>query len=120
MPVNTVNFDPDLEILSTNNAVANDVSLGIELKNPVVEVMSLFPNPANSQLIVNFNISASSDISLVLMNAIGQTVVTKSLPSQNFGNHQITLTVDELAAGIYTCKLTSGGGTYVRTFEIIH
>ena len=63
-----------------------------ELSNGSVD-MSIFPNPNHGE----FTISASEDVSLILINSLGQTVRNVSLQENN--SH--TISINGLAKGVY-------------------
>ncbi len=62
---------------------------------------SIFPNPANQNLFVDFNLNSNSDISFELYNAIGQVVKTIPYTHYDKGFQNLNIDVSDLPAGVY-------------------
>lgn len=103
--------DPALTIWTENPSVgiSNDIT-----HNP----LSVSPNPASAMVQIKFNLPADATCSIAVLNSLGQLV--QSLPSgfQNAGSHTFPLDVSALVPGIYFCKLTISGTTYVNKLII--
>lgn len=62
---------------------------------------SIFPNPANQNLFVDFNLNRISDISFEVYNTIGQVV--KEIPYKHYdkGFQNLNIDVSDLPVGVY-------------------
>lgn len=71
----------------------------------------LFPNPAESSAILRLNEASGSDLSISLVNSLGQEI--QQIESGFFakGSHQIDIDLSELTAGLYFVKVTSDKGS---------
>jgi len=93
---------------------------------PVVDIdnviqnntFNIFPNPAQDQLNITFDLKVSSDINIHFYNAIGQQV--KHLPSNTYGlgNHTIQMKTNDLPSGIYIVTLQTEEGTISKKITI--
>ena len=69
--------------------------------------ISVYPNPTNGQLLVDFSTNPTAAIQLELYNALGQCILRKNYP-QNSIQQIIELSLLDRAAGTYLLKITSG------------
>ena len=77
------------------------------------------PNPFNEEARISFTLSTPSKVTLKVYNAAGETVATLVEDADyNVGTYSVSLSGQNLPAGIYLIRLTAG--TSVDTKEIIH
>ncbi len=86
--------------------------------NALVSNLNVFPNPASSNPTVDFSISESNNISVIVTNVVGQTVVTKNLGQLSAGDHTFNLDASNLQNGMYFVKLTNGTDNIVTSVSI--
>ena len=94
--VNSIEFDPDLHLISKNNTI----TLGLENNSFVTENISLFPNPINDIL----SIESSENIkinSAIIYNTLGKKIIVAT-------NKQINLS--QLSTGIYFITIFTDHG----------
>ena len=65
--------------------------------------LKVYPNPVITQLNITFNATESKTYQLQLVDALGRTVINKTVSCQA-GNNTINWNVAQLAAGTYTLK----------------
>jgi len=68
--------------------------------------MNVTPNPATSQVVLNYQTSGKNDSHVRVLNVAGVEVTTLDLGTKSSGN--VTIPVSKLPAGIYMVELTSG------------
>jgi hypothetical protein len=74
--------------------------IAVTCSNMPVDVVSVYPNPANDVLNVNINLSGDDHGTLAVLNSFGQVVTTQTINAgKGFNNY--TLDVSGLAAGQY-------------------
>jgi len=79
--------------------------------------VSLFPNPAKTDLRVQLNLNESTRIELSIMDLVGQTLVTKNLTtSVGLNNYRIDLS--NLANGIYMVKMKKDNNSFTSKLII--
>jgi hypothetical protein len=86
--------------------------------NNNLQYFSSYPNPFNSESIISYSLIKSDNIAISLINTLGETVKS-ILPKQNMsqGSHQIQLSSEGLASGIYLCKMETS--TETKMIKII-
>ncbi|NNC85779.1 MAG: T9SS type A sorting domain-containing protein [Bacteroidia bacterium] len=113
----TATVNGNFAVLITENGCTDTSSCfsitGLTIdENQLKSNIQLYPNPVTDKLIVEFN-QDISNISISLVNALGQEVVEEFIPTQN----NVELNLNELNAGIYflhVCKLDE-----TATFRIL-
>jgi len=90
--------------LKSPNAMVNGESEGAKNFS-----FSLFPNPTNGFVTINYTLNIDTQISIELCNMFGQRMKF-ILPQQNkkAGTYSVQISVSELGAGTYIVKTTSG------------
>jgi hypothetical protein len=66
---------------------------------------NIYPNPANEQAILSYQLPENGAMTLRITDALGRTVWQLDESEQLAGQHQITLASSELAAGTYHVQL---------------
>jgi hypothetical protein len=82
-------------------------------------ITNVYPNPFNPQTRIDFNLPVASDVELCIYNVRGQKVKTVVNADLLAGRHSVTWYGDndnhgKAASGIYMCKLSAGGKTYLK------
>ena len=101
----------DIEIYS------KDVSAGIASVNKAYD-FSVYPNPAASTLTVDLNLTGAENISLEVVNNLGQTVL--STPSEMFtGKTMKKLDIQNLENGIYYLLVIGKDNNSKKVFSVL-
>jgi photosystem II stability/assembly factor-like uncharacterized protein len=80
--------------------------------------ISIYPNPATDQIIIDFNLNSVKEINLTLHNIIGKTI-SKAIISNTLKNKYI-INIYDLVSGTYFIKIQSGNDQFVKKISIIH
>ena len=95
-----------------NNLFIDDINLysavGIDDLNEVAASIQLFPNPANSQVTIDFELLASKQLSISFLNVLGQKIVTLEKENYSEGKNSIQLNLSDIASGIYFIRVSDG------------
>lgn len=75
----------------------------------VVAEMSLFPNPAQNQVRVSFELQGSADVNIDVFSMVGEKVQTLNLGEMGAGSYQEVLETQGLSRGMYFVRLNAGG-----------
>jgi sugar lactone lactonase YvrE len=98
-------FDPKADNLTSGSEVASPVAGVSNLEAPPLGV---YPNPASENVtLTGSGFAEGRLVSVILLNALGQTVLTVQHPARN-GAVEAAVDVRELAAGSYTAVLSDG------------
>lgn len=87
--------------------IVEPTSAGIDL--PVSRAPALAPNPASGSTSVGFSLTDASDVSVAILNTLGERLATTSLGRRVAGSHRAALDLDKLAAGRYLVVVDAGG-----------
>ncbi|MEM7161928.1 MAG: T9SS type A sorting domain-containing protein [Bacteroidota bacterium] len=70
--------------------------------------VNVYPNPANDNVTIAFNLDSESQVSFEMYNLIGEKVYVST--QQNFvGNNNVNIDVSSLSVGIYTLNMVVDG-----------
>jgi len=79
-----------------------------------VSAVNIFPNPFTDNFQLSIEIEARQDVTLQILNAVGQVILTEN-KTLLAGENNWTITVqDELSQGVYFVKMTGENGDLVR------
>jgi Secretion system C-terminal sorting domain len=97
---------------------------GVEETDPQVptthELLSVYPNPFNSQATVTIRLDQPHDVTLTLFNTLGQEVRTLVDERMVAGEHAVAIETDGLASGTYFVRLmTVDGLAATRKIELV-
>lgn len=79
---------------------------GIESSNLIINNVAVYPNPANENISVSFELKQSENVILQLIDITGQIVFTKNLGTVQ-GSKTETISASGLAKGTYFLKIKS-------------
>lgn len=82
--------------------------------NPLSEVSSIYPNPANASAGINVNSAMNTDAVISFHNIAGQLVKTVS---QNLTVGVNTINISDLTSGVYFCTVKANG--YSKTVKLV-
>lgn len=89
-----------------------------EIKNEE-STLKLFPNPANNQVLLNFNLEQDAEIKVMLYNQLGQEVKNIDYGLLKGENQTLTVDIAEFSSGVYSVVLTQDGNkTAVRSLVV--
>lgn len=83
--------------------------------------LMIYPNPASSQYVIEFNINPDEDkVSILLFNSLGINILN-FLDNQIFtnGKHRITVPVENLSFGKYYYQIRIGKSSEVKSIVVI-
>jgi hypothetical protein len=122
-------FEPGAQRWSQyDNNLLGDPALWIWISEPVngVAVKSLsfscsvYPNPAHNVMNVNYSLPASSNVTLRLLDATGQSVgIDRSWNSQVSGNHLYSFDISNLSSGVYYCRIEASNSIVTKKLVVI-
>lgn len=94
--------------------VFTNVQPGSDLNNA-----SLYPNPANAQVMLSLTLSQEASLRISLVNAMGQEVDVQNL-DRNAGLVQTSFDVSALPAGVYFVRVQSGENMLTKRVVVTH
>jgi hypothetical protein len=92
---------------------------GITVKNNSM-YFSLYPNPAHGVLNISYSLPESSDVTLQILDAIGQQVGNEhSWKSEGSRKYQFSIELGDLSSGIYYCRMETNKTTQTKKLVVI-
>ena len=93
------------------------VDIMVDNENLILEKnIQLFPNPANDQLFLDFDLPTNFDFNISIHDGIGNVLLGKN--ATNISNQKLELEVSNLASGLYFVKIQTGDQVWIRKFII--
>lgn len=146
-PDNTVSISCDRNLLNWDNGTITEVFSGRNVQvysgsaiqytmpccgtalfhvqsNQVPSRFSLsqnYPNPFNPSTIINYQLSISSNVKLIIYDVLGREVKTLVNEKQNAGIYQVKFDGMNFPSGVYFYKLsaTGGSGTFSQSRKMV-
>jgi hypothetical protein len=98
----------DMEIYSANYDITG-VAPVVNAIPKIYELQQNYPNPFNPTTTINFVLPKESKINLSIYDINGKLVSKIFDGNMNSGKHSITWSGNNIASGVYFCKLTTDG-----------
>jgi hypothetical protein len=85
------------------------------------ENISVYPNPSSENVNVSYSLKFSQNVSLKVLNILGETIKEVYLGSKQAGNYTYTINTNELNlnSGTYLLQLTTGSNVNTRKFAVL-
>lgn len=108
-----------LSLLS--NAFSNGFNtgvLGLSSLTNNISALKIYPNPSNGMFTLNYTMSGSDNVTISIINELGQQVYTGQRHANN-GPVTEQLNVENLASGIYMLRIQTSKGIAVQKLSIM-
>jgi hypothetical protein len=90
-----------------------------DVKNSISN-FSVYPNPANAEIKIAFHVSKNSNISVQIINVLGEAITTVMNDNVNIGSITKTINTANLPNGTYIIKCNADGILSEQKFTIFH
>ena len=114
---NTVYFNNGVYTSQASRNFYGNTALGIN-DGTLETSLNIFPNPASNSATVQFALSAEENVSVNVLNAVGQSVMQQELGTLAARAHNHTLDVTSLSNGLYFVEIKAGNSTVTRKFSV--
>jgi hypothetical protein len=111
----TIHFDFEAPVL-TNTVVTTVVSpTGFNAGQPAPDNVTVWvwPNPVKENLSVGIKLNTASEITIEVLNILGQSVATKKIKGER-GENRVDMSLEELPSSVYVIR-TDVGGKLIQT-----
>jgi hypothetical protein len=78
-----------------------------------------YPNPFNPSTAINFQLSATSHVTLKVFDVLGREVTTLVDETRHAGKHSVSFDARELPSGVYFYRLTAGGAVETKRMMLL-
>ena len=93
---------------------------GVNTINPVND-LSIFPNPVSESLTITYDLGISTEVNVQVLNALGQTVISRDGKFVAAGPQQTEIPVNTLSNGLYFLQIqTTDGSVQAKPFVVAH
>ena len=82
-----------------------------------IEGLSLYPNPADNELNVNFNLQSNETVYVSVMDVTGKSIQNNVI-NANVGSNLVLMNTSRLSNGMYFLNITVGGISQVKQFIV--
>ncbi|HTL82560.1 MAG TPA: T9SS type A sorting domain-containing protein [Bacteroidia bacterium] len=93
---------------------------GINEAEQVFTNVGLFPNPANENATLFYQVKNAGDVNMQITDMQGRIVANEQLGMQDTGTHNYSVNTSELSNGIYFVTLLSGEQKIVQKLNVAH
>ncbi len=112
----------DIQTSAVNAQIMYDglyAPLGISsLNTNSLDMMSVYPNPADNQAVIDITIAEEAVIELKIFNILGEEIKVIASGKMQAGNHRFIQDLSSLAGGLYYYQLTAGGKKQVKKLMV--
>ena len=111
-PIASVEFDPELWILSKGNTISKlTPTQDIDTQNS----MTISPNPVANELTILYKNERNESITLDIINSVGQVILSEKKESV-VGENTLILPISQIQSGFYFLRMATGKGQVVKKF----
>jgi hypothetical protein len=82
-----------------------------------ISQLEMFPNPADEELNVSFNLPNSEDLTISMIDLSGK-IIQKHLVKAKEGKNLVMMNTQELAGGMYQLRIVSSNGQKTLPFIV--
>jgi hypothetical protein len=83
-----------------------------------VASLGVYPNPTNNQFTIDLDMLESDNVTIDLINVIGQSVKSVNLGTRSVGMNRTYMDVNDIPAGFYIMNITVGGSQVSTKVQI--
>ncbi len=93
-------------------------SNGISELNSSISNISIYPTPAKNAASLSLDLIQNENVTVNVINTVGQVVYSQNLNNLSAGNHVINFNAENWASGIYNINISTTNGTTSRKLVI--
>jgi hypothetical protein len=113
-----VQNETDKRVVNAARSLGNDFPTNVPTAENGINSVSIYPNPATSYATIKVDLAKSTPMQLTVRDAIGRLVYTQSEVNMTAGSHEITISTQGYAAGIYKVTINSNIGSTTQGLSI--
>jgi hypothetical protein len=108
----------NMTIWLADTSVCSSVGIKTLTEN---NMLTIYPNPANEKVVINFSNNTENNAVFNLINMNGQLVSVPQTHQKNYNEEQFILDTTTLPTGVYYCKVqTSAGDVSIKKLVILN
>ncbi len=98
------------------DCVDKNLVLGINNVLTAEVAVSIFPNPAHNNVILNYTVEQPVEMTIEIRNIMGQVVNTFVKNIESAGTHAVNVNVEKYSTGVYTVNTVMGDKVFSSKF----
>jgi hypothetical protein len=83
------------------------------------ELKQNYPNPFNPSTTINYSIVKEGFITLKVYDILGRELKTLVNENKPAGNYSVVFNASNLPSGVYVCRLSAGGQSFVNKMQLV-
>jgi hypothetical protein len=103
---------PGWSVTYKSNGTSQNIS-----ENDIVNNFTIFPNPAENRVKINFTLNTFQNIQLTIIDIMGNKVYTENMTNY-IGNYNKLIDISSFAKGLYMIHLKTDGGIFNQKLVI--
>ncbi|MFY7910111.1 MAG: M1 family aminopeptidase, partial [Emticicia sp.] len=116
--ISQVIFDPENKILK--DVIENKTVSAVTGNEPESNLVSwnIFPNPADNQVVVDFNLAKKAEVELEIFDKLGKKLKSEAVENLIFGNYSKQISLSEFSSGIFLVRLRINDQYFGKTLIV--
>lgn len=91
----------------------------IDERNNYLDLKQSYPNPANSEVTIEYSLKTSEEINFEIRDVIGKLIFSKNLGNRASGLNRFSLDVSNYESGIYFYSISNGASKVAKSMSIV-
>lgn len=95
-----------------NNIFIDDINIDISTAtkdiSETIDLLSVFPNPANTNCFIKFKLTQTKTLAIHIFNVLGEKIQTIQKNVYEEGEHEVKLNTSNLSNGMYIVQINDG------------
>ena len=84
-----------------------------------LDQLSVFPNPATTQIQVNYSLNTNAELSMDLYSVTGKLVRSQDLGTQPAGGNIVRMDISDVESGMYMLRMNIDGEQLVKRVQVV-
>ena len=101
-----------------DKALIGENTVGISKNQNSITDLKSFPNPANNEINVSYNLVQSSTVKLEVINTLGEVMSSADKGQENLGKHSASFDISTMSNGIYFINIMTNQGIGMIRFAV--
>jgi len=101
-----------------DDVIATPYTLNVNNVNAAANI-ALYPNPAKDAATLEFTLATTGNVQVTVVDVIGRTVASIANGNMNAGTQKVQINTADLAAGVYTVKISTDNGVSTERLTVV-
>lgn len=117
---NIQSFRPVFDFIPYNSLLMNSGKAAASKSDKILTVLKVYPNPVDDQINVNLKLDRETNLSIKVMDLLGNEVITLMNERSPSGEITKSFTIpNRLNSGIYFLRIMAGAETSVKRISVL-